>query len=150
MEEGADLQGFTPARANLSMREVYGEFPHHNNGTHLAGGFLDHTTWQSCWGQLAAQSASWYSMPPGKMGRQFTAVLAAEWRGVLDQKCDSERHLIFAHVVLNKTMGGRKFREIWARIDNRLDLWERGIHAGLVGGALADVRSREGRVERCV
>ena len=35
--EGADLQVFTPARAHLSLREVYGDLPHHNNGMHLAG-----------------------------------------------------------------------------------------------------------------
>ena len=44
MEEGADLQGFPPARSHLSLREVYGEFPHHTNGTYLKGGVLDDAT----------------------------------------------------------------------------------------------------------
>ena len=38
IEEGADLQGFTTARAHLSLQEIYGEFPNHNNKAHLAGG----------------------------------------------------------------------------------------------------------------
>ena len=75
------------------------------------------------------------------MGRQFTAVLAAEWRGELDQKCNYERSLVFAHVVLTKTLVAHKAREIWSRINRRLDLWDRGVHAGLVGGALVEVRA---------
>ena len=89
MEEGTDLQGFTPARAHLSLWEVYGELPYHNGGTHLAEGVPDNATWQSRWRWLDAQSYSWYSMPPGKVGHRFTAVLAAEWRGVLDWKWSS-------------------------------------------------------------
>ena len=36
------------------------------------------------------QSASWYSTSPGKVRRQFTAFLAAEWQGVLNQKWNYE------------------------------------------------------------
>ena len=78
-EEGVDLQVFTPVRENLSLQEVYGDFYHHNNGMHLAGGVPDDAMWKSCWGGIAAQSASWYSMPPGKVGRWFTAALAVKW-----------------------------------------------------------------------
>ena len=77
-EEGADLQGFTPDRAHLSVQEVYGDFPHHNGSTHLAGGVPDDAIWKSSWRRLAAKSASWYFTPPGKVGRRFTGVLAAE------------------------------------------------------------------------
>ena len=40
-EEGADLQGFTPAMAHLSLREVYEVSPHHKDGMHLTGGVPD-------------------------------------------------------------------------------------------------------------
>ena len=78
MEEDADLQGSTPARAHLSLWELYGELPHHNDGTRLAGGVPDDAIWKSSWRRLAAKSASWYFTPPGKVGRRFTGVLAAE------------------------------------------------------------------------
>ena len=78
-EDGSDLQVFTPERVHLLLRKVYGYFPHHNDGTYLTGGVPDNATWKFCWRQLAAQSASWYSTPPGKVGRRFTAVRAAEW-----------------------------------------------------------------------
>ena len=58
---------------------------------------------------------------------------------------NSERPLVFAHVVLTKTLGIRRAREIRARITRRIDLWERGQHAGLVGYAEAKRAAREGR-----
>ena len=50
-------------------------------------------------------------------------------------------------MVLTRTLSTCKGREIRARIDRKLDLWERVFHAGLVGDALAEVRAREGRVK---
>ena len=149
-EEGTGLQFFTPARSHLPLRGIYGYFLHHNDGTHLSVGVPDDTMWRSRWRRLAAQSASWYSTPPGKLGHRFTAVLAAYWRGVLGWKWNSERLLVFDHVILTKTLGACKAREIQEIIDRRLDLWERGSHAGLVRDALTEGRAQEVRVERRV
>ena len=88
---------------------------------------------------------SWYATPSEAVGRRFTEILAAEWRGVLTRSWNSERPLIFAHVVLTKTLGVRRAREIRARITRRMDLWERGQYAGLAGDAKAEGAAREGR-----
>ena len=144
-EENADLLGFTPERAHLLLHVVYGDFPHHNDGLHLDGVIADDAAWQRHWRRLAAQSASWYATPSGAVGRRVTAILAAEWRGVLNRSWYSEMPLVFAHVVLTKTLGICRAREIWARITRRMDLWERGQHAGLVGDAEAEGDAREGR-----
>ena len=48
------------------------------------------------------------------------------------------------HVVLSKTLGIRRAWEIRARITRWMDLWERGLHAGLVGDAEAEGAAREG------
>ena len=72
-------------------------------------------------------------------------ILAAEWREVLKKSWNSERPLVFAHVVLTKTLGVRRAREIRARITRRMDLWERGQHAGLVGNAEAEAAAQEVR-----
>ena len=40
-EEGKDPQEFNPVKAHLFLREVYGDSPHNNDGTHLAGGVPD-------------------------------------------------------------------------------------------------------------
>ena len=100
----------------------------------MYGGIADDAAWQHRWCRLAAQSASWYATPSGAVGRHFTAILAVGWRGVLSWSWNSERPLVFAHVVLTKTMGVRQAREIRARITRRMDHWERGQHDGLVGG----------------
>ena len=63
---------------------------------------------------------------------------------MLDKKWNSEILLVFAHMVLAKTLGACNTREIQSNIDHYLDLWERGIHAGLVDGVLSEVRAREG------
>ena len=42
-------------------------------------------------------------------------------------------------------LGVRRACEIRARITRRMDLWERGQHAGLVGDAEAEGAAREGR-----
>ena len=121
-EENADLLGFTPNRAHLLLQGVYGYFPHHNDWSHLDGGVADDVIWKSYWRRLAAQSSSWYATPSGSVGRRSTAILAAEWGGVIRRSWKSKRPLFFAHVVLTNTMGVRRAWEIWARITRRMDL----------------------------
>ena len=40
-EENMDLPDFTLDRAHLLLQEVYGDFPHHNDGLHLDSLGLD-------------------------------------------------------------------------------------------------------------
>ena len=56
-----------------------------------------------------------------------------------------KRPLVFAHVVLTQTLGICRAKEIRARITRWIDIWERGLHAGLVGDAEAEGGTREGR-----
>ena len=79
------------------------------------------------------------------MGRRFTAILTTKWRGVLGRSWNSERPLVSAHVILTKTLGIYRAREIRARITRCIDLWERVLHAGLVGDTKAEEAAQEGR-----
>ena len=72
-------------------------------------------------------------------------ILSEERQGVLCRSWNSEIPLVFAYVVLTKTLGVRRSQEIQDRITRRMDLWERGIHAGLGGDANAEGAAREGR-----
>ena len=54
-EENSDLLDFTPERVHLLFWGVYGDFPHHNNGSHLDGEVADDAIYQRCWRRLAAQ-----------------------------------------------------------------------------------------------
>ena len=58
---------------------------------------------------------------------------------------NSKRPLVFAHIVLTKTLGVRRAWEIQAQITRRMDLWERRIHEGLVEDAKVEGATREGR-----
>ena len=71
--------------------------------------------------------------------------MAAEWRGVLGRSWNYERPLVFAHVVLTKTLGVRRAREIRAWLTRKMDLWERGLHASLVRDDEAEGSAWEGR-----
>ena len=144
-EENTDLPDFTPELAHLLLLEVYRDFPHHNNGSHPYGGVTENILWPRCWRQLAAKSASWYATPTGAVGSRFTAILAVEWQGATDRSWNSGRPLFFAHIVLTKTLGIRRAQEIRVRITRRMDLWDRGLHTGLVGYAEAEGAAREGR-----
>ena len=86
-KENTDLPVIAPESAHLSLQGVYGDFPHHNGGSHLDGGIADDAAWQRLWSWLDVQSASWYARPSGAVGRHFTAILAAEWRRVLYGLC---------------------------------------------------------------
>ena len=119
------------------LREVYRDFPHHNDGSHLDRGVADNAIRQRRWRRLAAQAASWYATPSCAVGRCFTAILSAEWQGGLGRSWNSKRPLVFAHVDITKTLGFRRAKEIWAWITRRMDLWDRGLHEGLVGDAEA-------------
>ena len=76
------------------------------------------------------------------------AILSVEWQGLNDWSWNSERPHFFAHVVLTKTLGVFRNQEIRAHITRHMDLWERGLHAGLVGGSKAEESSREDRAAR--
>ena len=56
--------------------------------------------------------------------------------------------VVFAHVILKKTLVIRRAKKIQARINRRIDLWERVIHPSLVGEAEAEGTDREGRADR--
>ena len=78
-------------------------------------------------------------------GAPFYGYLVRGIAGVFNRSWNSERPLVFAHVVPTKTFGVRRAQEIRARITRRMDLWERGLHAGLVGDAKAEGAAHEGR-----
>ena len=121
-EKGEYLLYFTLEFAQLLLQEIYGDFLHHNDGLHLDGVIADNAAWQRRLRRLAAQSAIWYATPSGAVGRRFTAILAAEWRGVISRSWNSKRPLVFAHVILTKSLGVCRARDVRERITCRMEL----------------------------
>ena len=118
----------------MLLQGVYGDLLHHNYGSHLDGGVAEDAVWKHRWHQLAMQSSRWYDMCYVAVGRQFTSILATEWQVVQNRSWNYERFLVFAHVVITKTLVVRRARKIRVMISRRVDLWDRGIHMGLVWG----------------
>ena len=56
---------------------------------------------------------------------------------------NSNTFIVFSHVVLTKTLGVRRAKEILAQITRQMDLWERGLHSGLVWYANAEGSTRK-------
>ena len=52
-EENTDLPDFTPESVHLLLRGFYGDYLHHNDGSHLYGGVADNTILYPCWIRLA-------------------------------------------------------------------------------------------------
>ena len=73
-------------------------------------------------------------------------MLASEFNGVRARKWNSERPIIFAPIILRKTTGVYKARDIRTRITRRLNEWEKGNHAALVADtideALSNIKSK--------
>ena len=88
---------------------------------------------------------TWYATPSCAVGRCFTSILAEEWRGVLVRSWNSDRPLFFSYVVLTNMLGVGRNKDIRVRITRRMDLWERGIHAGMFGDSETEGADREGR-----
>ena len=106
---------------------------------------MDDASWKRRWRRLATQSDIWYSTHSGAVGHRFTAILDAEWWEVLGRTWNSKRPLVFFHAVLKKMLGVRRAKEIWVRITRQMDLWQRGLYAGLLGDSEAEGDYREGR-----
>ena len=87
-----------------------------------------------------------YDTPTGKVGMRFISMLASEFNGVRARKWNSERPIIFAPIILRKTTGVYKARNIRTWITRRLNDWEKGNYAALVadtiGEALCNVKSK--------
>jgi hypothetical protein len=71
-----------PAHVDHFLDAVYGDWPHHNDGSHLDGGVAGDSTWQRRWRRMVNLPTTHYSVPKGKVGRRFVATLTAEFQGV--------------------------------------------------------------------
>ena len=122
-EKVDDLLEFVPSRAHLLLEEVYGDHLYHNIEMHLDRGMVEDSLWYHCCHRLDIHSSRFYSMSPGEVGKCFMVTLVEEWQGVLDQRWNSKRPLIFAHVIWTKKMGSHCAQDIRPRIILRMDLW---------------------------
>lgn len=145
-EEGADRGDSADSIAHRRLREIYGDHPHDNDGTHLHGNLPAHEDlqWQRWWKTLVSYPPANYSVPQGKVGRRFISILVAEFRRVrVHRTANAERIVLFTSVVLQATPSVKKAAEIRARLEQRMDLWEEGRFKALVDDTLAERLGRK-------
>ena len=142
-EVGADLPGVEPTAADYKIGGVYGDHPHQNDGTHLDGGVADDKLWQERWKRIVQLTPTHYIVPKGPVGRRFITTLCLEFEGMLARKHNSERPIVFVAVILQTTQSCKRARDIRKRINQRLELWDKGEYAALVDDTESEVLSRD-------
>ena len=128
--------------------EVHGNQPHHKNGTHLKGGIANSVFVHNCWHWLVKTLSIWYNTSLSAVRCHFMAILEEEWLGVINWRWNSNRPLIFDHIVFSKTIGVCRAQEICMQIRRRMDLWEGGIHMGMEIYTEVERMDRERRTSR--
>ncbi len=144
-----DLPGAVVSAADLKLMDVYGDYIHQNDGSHLDGGIVDDAVWQARWAKLIVLPAQRYNAPGGPVGRRFVRMLAEEMSGIRSRKWNSERFIVFQMVILQRSKGVTKAGDIKKRLSNRMDSWEANKFDMLVQDtertALGQLASRRGR-----
>ena len=143
-EIGADFPDFIPTTADGLLKSVYGDYPHHNPGTHLHGDIDDDAKWQRYHQRLTAITPNQYDLPKGRVGKRFIILMTKEWDGVRDRSWNSEHPLLFSLTVLQKTPDVRSAGDIRRRLVTRMNQWEAGQFQALVDDTEATALSLRG------
>ena len=86
--EKPDLEGFTPSAADLKLKTVFGDYLHDNDGHHLTGGIPNNSMWLDLWRKVAELPSQHYSLPKGKLGRDFLEEFTGLVEGIMERKCN--------------------------------------------------------------
>ena len=84
-------------------------------------------------------STTTYKVPTGRIGKRYLKCLTLLWQGVRERKWNSERPLMFAKLILQTTRNVKKSKDVRARLELRMDLWERGQQRDLLNDVIAEV-----------
>ena len=134
-KEDGPVVGEPLSRADLLLRRVYGDFSRDGDGCDLDRGIQGDQVWQSRWRRLAALTFPRNMVPQGKQGNAFLLELAAELDGVREGKWNSERPLVFFAVMLQRSPGVTRAKDIRAAIQQRLRMWQEAKYDALVDNA---------------
>ncbi len=99
---------------------------------------MDDGIWQGRYDHVVSHPHLMYYPPKGGVGQRVVAMLAREFRGVREQKWNSEWAMIFATCVLRKSPGVICARDIKHRVEMRSTLWIGGQYNALVQDILGE------------
>ena len=146
MEEGADLDGYTTTPADDLLISIYGDHAHDNNGDHLDGGIGvgEDAKWIRFWRRIVQIKPIWYKVPQGRIGKLFIRNIAAIFRGIRNREWNSERLIVYPAVILYKAAGITASKDIRAKIESRMKLWNEGRFNALLEDVEVEARLRRG------
>ena len=116
------------------LYKVYGVTPYHNTGEHMPGGIdpvLD-AFWRRQYKIVVLSKLKLVELPTGKTSEMIVNTLMAKFKGVREQKRNSERPLVFLVVILRQEPGVREYDVICQHLASRLRQWHEGKYATLV------------------
>ena len=143
-EEGADLPDYIATPTDDLLNILYGDHPHENDGCHLDGGIDNDARWQRYWRRVVGTKAIWYRNPQGRIGKLFIRKLTEIIRGVRERQWNSERIIVFPAVILYKAAGITAAKDIRARIESRIKLWDEGRYSALIEDMEVEAALRRG------
>ena len=145
-DEGADLEDYVSSQADRKLDSLYGDHAHDNDGTHLDGGIGagENAKWIRYWKRCVQIKPLWYKNPQGRIGKNFIRKLAMLLRGVRNRDWNSERVIVFPAVILYKSAGVTASKDIRARIEARMKLWDEGRYSALLEDMEVEARMRGG------
>ena len=145
-EPGADRDGYVETEADRLLNTIYGDHAHENDGCHLDGGIgpSEDAKWMRYWRRVVQTKPIWYKNPQGRLGKQFIRKLAELFRGVRERKWNSEMIIVFPAVILYKADGVTAARDIRAKIESRLTLWNEGRYSALINDMEVEASMRGG------
>jgi hypothetical protein len=145
MEQQANLPEYVVTEADRRLDKVYGDHPHSNAGTHLSGGVDQDKLWQNRWLETMQLATTTYTVPKGRIGWRFCKYLTLLWQGVRHRKWNSERPLMYAKLILQTTPDVKTSSDVRARLEMRMEIWEKGRIRALLDDVIAEVGARKGR-----
>ena len=131
--QGTNLPDYTTTPVDDLLDSVYRDHLHQNDGSHLNGGIPTDGKWQEYYRRLLPFPSSQYDLPKGKVGKLFLSRLTIELNGVRERKWNSEKPLLFALIVFQKTTNAKRSGDIRYCLLWRLKSLEEGEYEMLVG-----------------
>ena len=142
----SDLPGYQTTDVDQKLYEVYGDYIHQNDGTHLDGGIENNDEWAEQWRRLVSLPQKTYDVPKGKVGRKFTTLLAVELNNVLDRKSNAEKFLAFQICMLVKDKKVKKSSDIKRRIWTRMEAWENQFYPEMIDDTVETLKINQSRL----
>jgi hypothetical protein len=121
-----DLPNASISEADRKLMEVYGDYIHQNDGSHLDRDMKEDYVWQLRWRKLVALPCQRYNAPGGAVGCHFVQLLTEEINVICGRKWNSERFIVFQMVILQKSKLVTAAGDIKRRLGKWMDNWEVG------------------------